>query len=64
MTAPSENVSVKLKTTVYANVVFNKENIAQINAQIHFYMFVRSLTLERNNGAKRNQGTFRIDKNV
>ena len=27
MTAPSENVSVKLNTTVYGNVVFNKKNI-------------------------------------
>ena len=26
MTAPSENVSVKLNTAVYANVVLNKKN--------------------------------------
>ena len=32
MTAPSENVSVKLNTTVYANVVLNKKNISKKQA--------------------------------
>ena len=42
MTAPSENVSVKLNTTVYANVVLNKKK-----HPIHFSMLIRALKLEK-----------------
>ena len=61
MTAPSENASVKLNTTVYANVVSNKKTFAKSN-QIHFTMLIRALKLKKKNGTKRNEGTFRIDK--
>ena len=57
-----ENVSVKLNTTVYANVVFNKKTFAQ-SKPIHFSMLIRE-KLEKKNGTKTNQRTFRIDKNV
>ena len=63
MTAPSENVSVKLNTTVYGNVVFNKKTFAQ-SKPVYFSMLIWAFKFEKNNGTKRNQGTFRIDKNV
>ena len=60
--APSENVSVKLNTTV-CQCWFQKETFAQ-SKPIHFSMLIRALKWEKNNGTKWNQGTFRIDKNV
>ena len=59
MTAPNENVSVRLNTTVYGNVVFNKKTFAQ-SKPIHFSMLIK----RKNNVTKINQGTLRIDKNV
>ena len=61
---PSENVSVKLNTTVYANVVFNKKkNICTKQADPLFHVD-KSIKTKKYNGTKRNHGTFRIDKNV
>lgn len=61
--SPSENVSVKLNTTVYANVVFNKKNICTKQADPLFHVD-KSIKMRKNNGTTRNQGTFSIDKNV
>ena len=60
MTAPSENVGVKLNTTVYGNVVINKKNICTQQADPLFHVD----KLKINDGTKINKGTFRIDKNV
>ena len=38
MTAPSEKVSVKLNTTIYGNVVFNKKNICTKEADPLFHV--------------------------
>ena len=46
MTAPSVNVSVKLNTAVYANVVLNKKTFAK-SKKIHFSMLIRALKLEK-----------------
>ena len=50
-----------LNTTVYANVVLNVKTFAKSKTKIHFSMLIRALQLEKKNGTKRNQGTFRID---
>ena len=55
MTAPSENVSMKLNTTVYENVVL--KNICKKQADPLFHV-------GRKKESKRNQRTFRIDKIV
>ena len=49
MTAPSENVSVELNTTVDATVVLNKKTLAK-SKKIHFSMLIRALKLEKDNG--------------
>ena len=47
MTAPSENVSVKLNTTVYSNVVFNKKKtFAQADPLFHVD---KSIKIRKNN---------------
>ena len=54
---------MKLNTKVYTNVVLNVKIFAK-SKQIHFSMLIKALKLEKKNGTKRNQGTFRIDKIV
>jgi len=44
-------------------MLFSIKTFAQ-SKLIHFSMLIRALKLEKNNGTKRNQETFRIDKNV
>ena len=61
MTAPSENVSVNLNTTVYGNVVYNKRNTCTKQADPLFHVD-KSIRMRKNDGTKMNQGTFRIDK--
>ena len=55
MTAPSENVSVKLNTTVYGNVVFNKKNICTKQADPLFHVD-KSIKMRKNNGTKEIKG--------
>ena len=61
MTAPSENASVNLNTTVYGNVVFNKKNTKQADPPFHVD---KSIKMTKKKGTKINQGNFRIYKNV
>ena len=65
MTAPSENVSVKLNTTVYANVVFNKHNLHKASDTLSSSLHDdKSVRIRKKNGPKRYYGAFRIDRNV
>ena len=64
MTAPSENISVELNTTVYANVVFNKKKNICTKPAVPLKHYDKSITMRKNNGTKRSQRTFTIEKNV